>query len=414
MSSILVYTSPARGHLFPVIGVALELKRRGHTVHVRTLAAEVERVRSLGLNAESINQAIEGRQLDDWRAKNPIQALDLAMSTFADRATFEVDDLRSAISETSADALLVDTNSWGAQAVAEASGLPWAVFQPYFTPLPAPGVPPFGPGFAPASNVLERVRDRIVGGVVARRMAKVALPGINAQRTRLGLNTYETMADFQLAPPRVIYFTVQELEHPRSSWPESYRFVGPGTWSPEQDQLEWLESVQRPIALVTCSTERQNDELILESALKGLPAAGLFVVGTSAAISTDRVGSSGVPHTHVERFVPHDAVLARAAVAICHGGMGITQRALSHGVPLVIVPFGRDQLEVGRRVEKAGAGVMVSPKRLTPEKLVTAVRQARELEPGARCMGDEFARAGGDRAAAGVIEELLGERSRTN
>ena len=30
MTTILVYTSPARGHLFPAIGVALELRRRGH------------------------------------------------------------------------------------------------------------------------------------------------------------------------------------------------------------------------------------------------------------------------------------------------------------------------------------------------------------------------------------------------
>lgn len=414
MSSIVVYTSPARGHLFPILGVALELERLGHSVHVRTLATEVERVRSLGLSAEPIDEAIEARELDDWRARNPMQALGLAMSTFADRAKFEVDDLRHAITEAAADALVIDTNSWGAQAAAEASGLPWAVFQPYFTPLPAPGVPPFGPGFAPASNLGTRARDRIIGGLVARTMTKVALPGINAQRRRLELEPFETMAEFQLAPPRMIYFTVQGFEHPRASWPESYRFVGPGTWSPQEDQLDWLESVDRPIALVTCSTERQNDQVILESALRGLPSDGLFVVGSSAAFSPDEVGSSGAPHTRVERFMPHDAVLARASVAICHGGMGITQRALSHGVPLVVVPFGRDQLEVGRRVENAGAGVMLSPKKLTPAKLAASVRQARELRPAALRLSDEFAQAGGDRAAGGVIEELLGERSLSN
>ncbi|MGI9528340.1 MAG: hypothetical protein ACR2NG_01390 [Acidimicrobiia bacterium] len=83
------------------------------------------------------------------------------------------------------------------------------------------------------------------------------------------------MAEFQLAPPRVIYFTVPALEYPRASWPENYRFVGPGTWSPQEGQLDWLESVDRPIALVTCSTERQNDQVILESALRGLPPGRL-------------------------------------------------------------------------------------------------------------------------------------------
>ncbi len=47
MARYLIYTSPARGHLYPVIGASLELKARGHEVHLRTLASEVELVRSL-------------------------------------------------------------------------------------------------------------------------------------------------------------------------------------------------------------------------------------------------------------------------------------------------------------------------------------------------------------------------------
>jgi UDP:flavonoid glycosyltransferase YjiC (YdhE family) len=49
-------------------------------------------------------------------------------------------------------------------------------------------------------------------------------------------------------------------------------------------------------------------------------------------------------------------VLDRAACAVTHGGMGATQKALAHGVPVCVVPFGRDQLEVARRVRTAGAG----------------------------------------------------------
>lgn len=51
------------------------------------------------------------------------------------------------------------------------------------------------------------------------------------------------------------------------------------------------------------------------------------------------------------RFVPHEAVLERAACVVCHGGMGITQKALAAEVPVVVVPFGRDQVETARRVE---------------------------------------------------------------
>jgi len=37
----------------------------------------------------------------------------------------------------------------------------------------------------------------------------------------------------------------------------------------------------------------------------------------------------------VVRYIAHDAVLERAACVVCHGGMGITQKALAAGVPVV-------------------------------------------------------------------------------
>ena len=45
-----------------------------------------------------------------------------------------------------------------------------------------------------------------------------------------------------------------------------------------------------------------------------------------------------------------------AALAVTHGGIGATQKALARGVPVCVVPFGRDQFEVARRVEVAGSG----------------------------------------------------------
>jgi MGT family glycosyltransferase len=412
MSSILVYTSPARGHLFPALGVALELYRRGHEVHVRTMAEEIDRVRKLGLKAGAIDSAIESRVLDDWGAGNPMKALELAMKTFGDRAEHEVEDLRGAITETSPDVLLVDTNSWGAQALAESSGLPWATFQPYFTALSGRGVPPFGPGFRRSTSVLGRLRDGVLGRLIRGRMAALALPRINAPRIRLGLPILESMDSFLTRPRLVIYFTAEALEYPREDWPECFRLVGPATWGPAADQPDWLADVDRPIVLATCSSERQEDQAILNAALEGLPQDGFFVVGTSAANAPEEPSATHRPHTRVERFIPHDAILPLSSVVVCHGGMGITQRALAYGVPLVIVPFGRDQLEVARRVEHAGAGVRLLPRKLSPRSVASAVSEARSLAAGARTVAKSFSESGGDRAAADAIEELLVERSR--
>jgi MGT family glycosyltransferase len=409
MASILFYTSPARGHLYPLLGTALGLQARGHAVHVRTLASEVDRLLALGLEAAPIAPAIEARELDDWRGNNTMQVLELAMRTFGDRALLEVDDLQEAIAETAADVLLVDTNSWGAQAVAEASELPWATFQPYFTALPAPGVPPFGPGLRRSTTIVGRIRDALMGKIIFSKMSQYALPAINTTRTRLGLEPLGNYVEMLQRPPRVFYFTVEELEYPREHWPDSFRLVGPTRWEPHVEAPEWLAEIDRPIVLVTLSTELQGDRDLINIALQTLPQQGYYVVATTAAHTSDDFGGSTTSDYRVERFVPHGPVLDRAVVVISHGGMGITQRALARGVPVVVVPFGRDQLDVARRVEFAEAGVRLLPRDLNAQTLATAVQSARSMQQGAARIAGAFARSGSDAAVVSGVEELLGE-----
>jgi len=407
MASILMYTSPARGHLFPALGIAVELHARGHRVCVAGLSGETDRIESLGLKSRPIDPGVEGREMDDWRGKNPMQALTLAMRTFGDRAGMEIDDVQDAIAAVHPDLLLIDTNSWGAQAVAESSGLPWATFQPYFSALPAPGVPPFGPGFRRSPGFAGRIRDRLVGGMIFSRMAAAGLPGLNTARARVGLPPIASIPDLLMRPSLVLYLTAREFEYPRAQWPDSYRFVGPVNWTLPAERPSWLDGIPDPVALVTCSTERQQDVAIVETAVQGLPAEGFFVMATTAAYDPAAIENPFPDSCRIERFVPHDHVLQRAAVVICHGGMGITQRALSRGVPVVVVPYGRDQLEVARRVEHAGVGVALKPSRLDARSLAAAVATARNMTDNARRLARSFAEAGGATAAATHLEEFL-------
>lgn len=404
MARVLVYTSPARGHLYPILGPGIELAARGHDVHVVTLAAEVELVRSLGLSAEAMDPQVEAREMDDYKGANPIQALVRSVAAFSERAMFDRADLGAAIEKVQPDVLVVDNNSWGALAAAEASGIPWCGFQPYFTPLPSSDVPPFGPGLPPARGPFGRLRDRLLRPFTFGKLSKLALPATNVVRQAEGLDRVDSMEEVLTRPPLTLYFTAEPFEYPRRDWPESYAMVGPAAWSPPARPPDWLEAIDRPIVLVTCSTEQQADAAIMQNALSALAHSDVFVVGTTAAQDP---GAFDVPdNARLERFVSHELVMQRSVVVVCHGGMGITQRALVHGVPLVVVPFGRDQLEVARRVEHAAAGVRLSPKRLDPESLRDAVGAARQLAVGAERISVAFRQAGGDVRAADLVEGL--------
>lgn len=415
---VLCYTSPARGELFPTVPILLELRRRGHDVVVRTLGAEAPRLRALGLKAEGLDPRIEAVRMDDYEARGSQAGLKRAVTVFATRARFEVPEMRDLIAAEQPDVVLVDSNSWGASAAAEASGLPWATLQNYPTPLPSRDAPPFGPGLKPVGGRLGRVRNRLLRPVVLGVLERTFLPPLNEVRRSAGAGPITDAHDLYTRAPLTLYTTSTTFEYPRTDWPDSFCFIGPLTWDPPADPPAWLDSLRRPVVLVTTSSEFQDDGALVDNALAGLADEPVDVVATmpagaalheaprKAPRETPREPREVPPNARVEEFVPHSAVLPRAEVVVTHGGMGATQKALAAGVPVVVVPWGRDQAEVGRRAEAAGCGVVLPKRRLSPERLRDAVRRARELRPAAQRLAASMAAEGGAPLAADRLEAL--------
>jgi MGT family glycosyltransferase len=181
--------------------------------------------------------------------------------------------------------------------------------------------------------------------------------------------------------------------------------VGPGLWEPSAERPAWLDRLDRPLILVTCSTLFQDDGRLVEVVCSAFAGTPYDVVVTTADV--DASGVTPPPNVRIERFVPHTPVLERAACVVCHAGMGITQKALAHGVPVVAVPFGRDQPEVARRVEVAGVGVRLPVRRLRPDRLREAVHQAIQRRPAAERLAESFKATGGAIAATDALEGLL-------
>ncbi len=405
---VLAYTSPARGHLFPLVPILSELSERGHEIAVRTLHAGLDTLRALGFTAEPIDPRIEAIQHDDFKARTPVGSVKRSAAVFLRRAEFEVDDLRAAIAAESPDVLIVDINCWGAVAVAEMSGLPWATVLPYPAPFPGDGIPPFGPGFAPAHDFAGRLRDRLLAPVIVGSVERAIKPALNAVRNKVGAPPAADLREMFSTAPLTLYLTAEPLEYHRTDWPASYRLIGPLSFDPPAETPEWLEEIDQPIVLVTTSSEFQDDSKLIAAALDGLRDEDLFVVAT---LPSGDPSTFDVPaNARVERWLSHSAVLPRVACVVTHGGMGATQKALAAGIPVVAVSFGRDQHEVARRVEVSGAGVRLPSSKVTPARLRDAVHQARSKYDAARHLARELATAGGVTRAAEEIEALTGSQ----
>ena len=408
MAKILAYTSPALGHVLPISALLSELAHRGHAIHLRTMRAGVETGQRLGFTTDTIDPRIEAIEHDDWKANKAPDGLKRAFAVFGRRAPLEVADLAGAIEQVSPDALLVDVLCWGALSAAEAGALPWACFSPFTPLLRADGVPPFGPGLKPLPNMLGRARDAVLRTMMSGTVNS-ALPALNAAREGLGLQRVGSMDEFWRRAPLMLVASGKPFEYPHADYGDAVQMIGPCALDPADTAPSWLTSIDRPIVLVTTSSEKQGDDNLVQTAMAALADEPVHVVATLPAGDPESLPAP--PNATVCRLVPHGPVLDRAVCAITHGGMGATQKALARGVPVCVVPFGRDQFEVAQRVEVARCGTRLPAKKLSAERLLAKVREAMTMSDGARRVAEGFAATGGVARGADLFEQrVLGLR----
>jgi UDP:flavonoid glycosyltransferase YjiC (YdhE family) len=407
MSTFLVYTPPAAGHVFPLVPGLRELVARGHTVHVRTAPDLLDVLRGQGLAATPIAAEVLAIEVEDWTAEGGNQQLREGLTGLMRRGPAELADLEAAIETVRPDVLLVDVNTYGAAVAAEASGLPWGKTLPSLLPWPGPGIPPYGLGLAPARGPLGRLRDRLLWPAVLRAFGKAMLEPLNQLRALRDLAPYRATLDSVVQADRLLLLTGEPLEYPRAELPPGTRMVGAQLWDPPAPTPGWLTAAGDPWVLVTCSTDYQGDEVLARTAVEAL--ADLPVrVALTLGDAYDKVQLDVDPdRVRVERFLPHSAVIAHAAAVVCHGGMGIVTKAVAAGVPVVAVPFGRDQPEVARRVVEAGAGVQVPARKLDAARLRAAVTTALASGPQVRARAAAIDPAANAARFADAAAELL-------
>ncbi|WP_029113507.1 glycosyltransferase [Mycobacterium sp. URHB0044] len=406
MATILAYTSPAFGNLYPLLALLAELRERGHRVVLRTLPGGVSTGNALGLETSAIAPRIEAVAMTDWMAANPRAAMAAAFRVFAERAAIEADDIRASIDSVQPDVAIIDVNCWGAPSVVDAASMPWVSFWPYPPILKSRGVPPFGPGLRPWPGLLGRIRDEALRPFVVKTFEEAMLDPLNRVCSAVGAKSLVSVEDLVRRAPLMLVATAEPFEYPHPDWDDRVQMIGPCEFDPpDSGGNAWLDAIERPIVLVTTSSERQSDGVLPATVMAAMQDESVHVVATFPCGIPDALV---VPdNATVKRFVPHGSVLERAVCAVTHGGMGVTQKALTHGVPVCVVPFGRDQFEVARRVEVARCGTRLPSKMLTAARLTSKISEATSMADGARRVAAGFAAAGGVARGADLVERRL-------
>lgn len=179
--------------------------------------------------------------------------------------------------------------------------------------------------------------------------APTALPAIRRLRQ-------PALAQANLA----LHPTVIEFEPPLSGIPAHHHLVGPLLWEHETPAPAYLAEPGDPWVLVNLSTVAQSDLAIVDAAVAALQGYPVRILVTLGAGRNPEDLADLPPNARVERYVPHTAVLQRASLVVSRAGFGTYMKAMYNAVPMVLVPWGSDQVGVAFRACRLGAAEAVN------------------------------------------------------
>ncbi len=230
-----------------------------------------------------------------------------------------------------------------------------------------------------------------------------------AARAALGLG--EASTAFASWARLVLVFSTKRFDFPlRGRRDRRVEYVGRMV-DPELPHWDspWPPDDRRPLVLVSPSSlyRRQRPAQLQQilDALGELPVRVLATLGLDGDGDTVHAPANAV----VRNWVPHEAVLPGAALAVTNGGHNTVLTALAHGVPVLVSPLMREQEWNGRRAEAFGAGRLLAPN-ATSDEIRAALEELlsdpvrRRAKRVARALRD---RGGGGERAAAYLERLL-------
>ena len=404
------------GNVPPELSAARRLVERGHAVTVLAEDSVASDVRATGAAlrrwAHAPNRPDRAPDHDparDWECTYPWQLVERLVATLmVGPAAAYATDVSDAIREARPDLVACSMFCLGGMVAAEAAGIPFDVLLPNVYPFPAHGLPPFGLGLQPARGIAGRFRDRVLNSLAERLWDANGLPGLNALRHRFDLPPLARFFEQVGRARRQLIMTSASFDFP-ARLPDNARYVGPVL-----DEPAWAESSRwtapeghSPLILVALSSTFQDQIGCLQRIVDALgPMPVRAVVTTGPAVDPTALRPSR--NVAIVQSAPHREVLWQAALAITHGGHGTVMKALAAGVPMVVLPHGRDQADTAARVTARGAGVALV-RTASPGAISRAVRRVLQHDSyraAARDLGAVIRRDAAGNTLMHELEEL--------
>jgi UDP:flavonoid glycosyltransferase YjiC (YdhE family) len=417
IARFLFTTIPFQGRLHTQIAVAHRLQEMGHTVAFAVTPRLQPIVVRAGLKV--LNGLSWGQELLDTRQARAL--LDRSWNDKGLRRLFanlgqEATILAALLRHWQADALVSAQTPIGAIA-AEAVGIPYADVCGMALPINSTALPPYGLGLSPyARRGLGWLLNQLRWSTLTHSGDRL----VNRVRRAYGLPPAQRSL-FEPSPYLLLAFTTELIEYRRPDLPPQVWFVGPvadSTFDNPEDFPWDCIAADRPLVYADLDEDKHLDEAQAHQSqglLNGLIEASRdqfwqIVIDAELSAKAAKKLRELPSNVLLLRHTPRQILLERSQAVIGTGSYGVVAGALEAGVPLVLLPSGREQAEVAQRVVEVGVGIRRSPYGLRRSELRRTISRVLE-EPGlslsARRIAADFTRCDGPGSAAELLLQLV-------
>jgi UDP:flavonoid glycosyltransferase YjiC (YdhE family) len=404
----LIASTPALGHLNPLLQVGRLLKAKGHEIIVHT--ASWLRPYTAGLDAEFI--PLLGKADFDTRHFDEVYPEFGRLAPGAEQLRFLMEDifiehmpeqytgLRDIARQMSVDAIIADRAFLGTipMLLDDPADRP-AVIHYGFTSLymERKDGAPTGPGLPPANSTEQEAEYRALRAHLDEIVAQPALRRMNARLQELGIrpleipvvDAMEVLADLHLQP------TVPSFEYPLAYVPANLVFVG--ALPPPETRIglpAWAGELGgfKKTVLVTQGTFANQDlgQLIAPTLAALADEPNILVVVTTGGRELEAIPGAIPDNARVAEFLPFKWLLPRVDLVVTNGGYGTVNMALKAGIPLVVAGLAADKTEIATRIAWSGAGINLATDNPDAGSIRAAVRRI-FTEPAFRAWATRFA-----------------------
>lgn len=299
-----------------------------------------------------------------------------------------------------ADVVVGDYLMPAAMLAARIAGLPFVAVYHSALPFPLLDGPPFGSGLRQTDHASARWRE---AEEALERIARRFEERVLAAAAPLGLEGVDGLLTRPLSRDLNLLLTTAELEPGLAPLEGPIRMIGPCVGRQPGDESHEavlaMREADAPRVYVSLGTVFNAKPRVLEEILEGLPRARVVM---SAGASYERLAPRSDGRVRVFRSVPQVALLDAVDVVVTHGGNNTVQECLAAGRPMVVIPFGGDQIDNAHRVERLGVGRCVRVEELSAASLARAIEEVSSAEHAARARELRAALSGRDGASEGA------------